>query len=287
MEVYVDLNNVSKLLPAVPDRVTEINSLGDFRRLLKAIGEDILQNNIAFHLMLDIGRFIAWIWFRLSVMNKNQWTFGSHFLNFSMAGGWICVAITERVWDVPVCASHLKKAKPLKIESPKYNKETRPGILHSCLDAFSLVQRRYQIFYWRQKNSYSVGDSGEEDLQGLERSPTLGERRERLDSENKVITDCITDISTKSDDQLSNTWSDNLASVKAALLWTLANSSERIKQLRILIVRRKRTVDDLLKQADGDSTKSKFAGGNIRVRSPHGVAYIKQLPLREQQPVIW
>ena len=98
-----------------------------------------------------------------------------------------------------------------------------------------------------------------------------------LDSEKKVITDYITDISTKSDDNHSNTSSDTLASVKAALLLTLANSSEPIKQLRILIVRRKRTVDDLLKQADGDWTKNKFAGGNIRVRSPHGVPYIKQL----------
>ena len=100
-----------------------------------------------------------------------------------------------------------------------------------------------------------------------------------LDSEKKVNTDYITDISTKSDDNLSNSSSDTLASVKTALLLTLANSSERIKQLRILIVRRKRTVDDLLKQADGDWTKSKFAGGNIRVRSPHSVPYIKQLPL--------
>ena len=77
-----------------------------------------------------------------------------------------------------------------------------------------------------------------------------------LDSE-KVITDYITDISTKSDDNLSNTSSDTLASVKAALLLTLANSSERIQQLRILIVRRKRTVDDLLKQADGDCMDKK------------------------------
>ena len=84
-----------------------------------------------------------------------------------------------------------------------------------------------------------------------------------LDSEKKVITDYITDISTKSDDNLSNTSSDTLASIKAALLLTLANSSERIKQLRSFIVRRKRTVDDLLKQADGDWTKSKFAGGNM------------------------
>ena len=108
----------------------------------------------------------------------------------------------------------------------------------------------------------------------MERSPALGERREMLDLEKKVITDCMTDISTKSDDNLSNTSSNNLASVRATLLLTLANSSGRIKQLRILIVRRKRMVDDLLKQADGDWTKSKFAGGNIQVRSPHGVPYI-------------
>ena len=56
MEVYVDLNNVSKLLPAVLDRVTEINRLEFFQGLLKSIEEGILQNNITFHLMLDIGR---------------------------------------------------------------------------------------------------------------------------------------------------------------------------------------------------------------------------------------
>ena len=37
MEVYVDLNNVSKLLPAVLDRVIEINRLEDFQDLLKSI----------------------------------------------------------------------------------------------------------------------------------------------------------------------------------------------------------------------------------------------------------
>ena len=37
MEVYVDLNNVSKLLPAVLDRVTEINRLDDFQGLSKSI----------------------------------------------------------------------------------------------------------------------------------------------------------------------------------------------------------------------------------------------------------
>ena len=48
MEVYVDLNNVSKLLPAVLDRMTEMNRLEAFEGLLKAIGEGILQNDIAF-----------------------------------------------------------------------------------------------------------------------------------------------------------------------------------------------------------------------------------------------
>ena len=86
-----------------------------------------------------------------------------------------------------------------------------------------------------------------------------------LDLENKVITDYITDISTRSDDNLSNTSSNNLASVKAALLLTLVSSSER---------------------ADGDWAISRFAGGNIRVRSSHGMPYIKQLQPREQQSVI-
>ena len=37
MEVYVDLNHVSKLLPAVLDRVAEINRLEDFQGLLNSI----------------------------------------------------------------------------------------------------------------------------------------------------------------------------------------------------------------------------------------------------------
>ena len=153
----------------------------------------------------------------------------------------------------------------LQIESPKYQKEIWPGILHSCLDSFSLASPTpiSNYFLPTARKTYSVGDSGEEDLYGMERSPALGERRERLDSEKNVITDCIIGISIKSDDNLSNTSSDNLTYVKAALLLTLAKSTERIKQLRMLMV------DDLLKQADGDWTKSKFAGGNMRVRSPH------------------
>ena len=43
----------------------------------------------------------------------------------------------------------------------------------------------------------------------------------------KVVTDCIADINTKSDDNFSNTSSDNLASVKAALLLTLAKGTNK------------------------------------------------------------
>ena len=108
----------------------------------------------------------------------------------------------------------------LQIESPKCYKEIWPVILHSCLYSFSLASPATISNYYlpTAKKPYSIGDSGEEDLYGMENSPALGERRERLDSEKMVITDCITGISTKSDDNLSNTSSDNLASVKAALL---------------------------------------------------------------------
>ena len=57
-------------------------------------------------------------------------------------------------------------------------------------------------FLLTSKIPYSAGDSGEEYFYRLERSSTLRERREMLDLENKVITDYITDISTRSDDNL-------------------------------------------------------------------------------------
>ena len=53
MEVYVDLKNVSKLLPAVLDRVTEINWLGNFQGLM----QKHTAKQYCFPSMLDIGRF--------------------------------------------------------------------------------------------------------------------------------------------------------------------------------------------------------------------------------------
>ena len=272
MEVYVDLNNVSKLLPAVLDRVTEINWLGDFQGLIQRQ----IAKQYCFPSMLDNGRFYSLdlisympykhesmeFWITLSKISKGK---GIRFLHAYKGKGvgrsGACITPEECKINFTVPSD-----TTLKIESPKYSKEIRPRILHSFLDSFSLASPTLiSNFLLTEKNPYSTGDSGEEGLYRLERSSTLGERREMLDFE-KVITDCITDISTKSDDNLSNTSSNNLASVKAALLLILANSSERV---------------------DGDWTQSKFAGGNIRVRSPHGMPCTKQFPPREQQSVIW
>ena len=57
----------------------------------------------------------------------------------------------------------------------------------------------------------------------IRKVPSTGKTRGKARLRKEVITDHITDISTKSADNLSNTSSYNLASVKAALLLTLAN----------------------------------------------------------------
>ena len=138
----------------------------------------------------------------------------------------------------------------LKLESPKYNKDIWPRILHPCLGSFSLASPTPISLSFDGKNIYIALTTP------VKKICKEWKDHQHWENAGKVITDCIADISTKSDVNFSNTSSDNLASVKAALLWILAHSS-------------------------------KFAGGNIRVRSPHGEPYIKQLPLREQQSFIW
>ena len=102
MEVCEDLNNVSKLLPAILDRVTEINRLEDLQALLKAIGEGILQNDIAFYLMLDIGRFYSLDSISSLRYEHESMGFGLYFLKFSRVRRHIfCLATRERVWDFP------------------------------------------------------------------------------------------------------------------------------------------------------------------------------------------
>ena len=73
-----------------------------------------MQKNIAFHLILDIGRFYSLDSISCMRYDQEYMEFWITFCKFSKVRGYIfCEATREGVWDVLVPVSHPKNAKSI------------------------------------------------------------------------------------------------------------------------------------------------------------------------------
>ena len=135
-------------------------------------------------------------------------------------------------------------------------------IFDSCVDSFSSAHQGadVKLSIDEKKIAYSIGDIGEENLYGFERAPTLKERQERLHEKKSIVAECTAEVKKNSSDKVIASISGaSVTSVKNALMITLTNTSGRIKELRLLIVKPKQTLEDLLKKVDGHWTISPLA----------------------------
>jgi hypothetical protein len=102
---------------------------------------------------------------------------------------------------------------------------------------------------------------GDEDVSGFESSPTLSERKTRISKEIKQIDNIKNFVEIKpTTSQLSL---NEKNSMKIALLLSIANLSQRINELRQLVVKRKIHLENLLNLVEGDWKKSKMANALV------------------------
>ena len=111
-----------------------------------------------------------------------------------------------------------------------------------------------------KKIAFGLGNSGDENLGGFENSPTLQQRKDRLDTEtnNLTVASSYVESNVNKGAVSVNDVRDN-NTLKEGLLLAISHLSARVQELRELTVRRKRHIENLMKAVEGDWKQSKLA----------------------------
>lgn len=269
-----DETELHRLLKDVTRILTEKGRYQDFVSVLKGIVDNTLTDNIALHLLLDVGNFYSndsihsiryseetlAFWLTVKKLFKGK---GINFFRGFKAQG------LDKVQE-----SHIKPkdcrinfAVPsnpiLARESSKYTiSAENPGILSLSLDAFAENNKfkDVKISIDGKKLALGIGNMGDENLCGHENAPTLQERKQRLATEIGNINSVTTSIETEIASGKKNVSDiERNSSVQKGLLLTISHISKRVKELRELTVKRKLHLENLIKNVEGDWRQSKFA----------------------------
>jgi hypothetical protein len=128
------------------------------------------------------------------------------------------------------------------------------------LESFSAINKGkdVKLSIDGKKLAIGLGKMGDEDLCGHEQEPTLLERKEKHESDINTVRSAKSLIELLNLDKSSCTNPD-IVLTKKALLITISNLSNRIKELREQIVKRETSVRNLTKQIEGDWRSCKVA----------------------------
>ena len=244
-------------LPGAIENMEKIGRKQDFISLLNSLKCGHLDNNIALHLLLDVARFYSkddirqmkypeesiQLWLTVKNIFKGRTiNFFQGYKSHVLVNSWHPTdsRINFAAPDVKV----------LQDESRKYRIDAeKPGILHIPLQAFAEAKGEVHVKLSidGQKVASGLGQMGEEDLCGHKTAPTLSERQGRLGTETQNI--CA--LKDKCQTQSATALADN-KSTKQSLIVAVNHMSNRVRELRVLVVSRKRMVQQLLRQVTGD-----------------------------------
>ena len=239
------------------------------------INRAILSEYIQLNLILDVGQF-----YRQSTISNMRYReesiafwatvqklFKGKRINFFRGynGEGNVVSVDGRVLPVDCKIHFAVPSNPvlLKETSTYTNDTSHPGLLNVALDAFANENRNNEVKLSidGKKLAIGCGEMGDEDVSGFESPPTLSERKTRISEEIKHIDNIKNFVEIKpTTSQLSL---NEKNSMKIALLLSIANLSQRINELRQLVVKRKIHLENLLNLVEGDWKKSKMANALV------------------------
>ena len=218
---------------------------------MKCIRKRILTENIAFHLLIDIGNFYSKdsinavrysnetldFWLTVQKLFKGK---GVNFFRGFKAQG--LNTMNESLSSISPLDCRINFSVPsnptLSKETSKYTLDAgSPGLLNISLHAFANANKGKDVKLSIDDKKLTIGrgDKGDENLSGFEISPTLMYRKDRL----KTETDNLTIIASR----LKETIADGVEKVdkmeddfkglmKQSLLISITHMSRRIKELR-------------------------------------------------------
>ena len=263
--MLTDDANIYQLISHVIDVMKDIGTISDVISVLQAIKNGYLNDNIAFHLLLDIGDFYSLnsinnvryskqslgFWVTVQKLFKGK---GINFFRGFRAEGQKQVGKVIHPSDCEI--NFLVPSDPILVkEASKFRLDaSKPGLLEISLDAFATQHKGddVKLSIDGKRIATGFGKMGEEDLGGFESKPTLQERQARLASEIKNLDECREVIS-------ENQNRGDIDTIRGAFCIAISHLSVRIKELRELEVKKKSLLGNLMKKVEGDWTISKLA----------------------------
>ena len=263
-------NAIYASMPQVISKLRAIGRDENFLSLLTAIAEGHLDENIALHLILDVGAFYGKHCInniRFSEESLSFWVtvsklFKGKGLNFFRGYKGECLNLEHGAIRPRDCLINFAVPSDPTIvnTASKYRIDVeRPGIIETTLQAYSErhADEDCKLCIDGKKLAYGVGNAGEEDLCGFETSPTLKEREKRHSEEITNLKGCKDMLNAVDETCLNhNLQAESQHNLKAALLVAINHMSSRIRELRLLIVKRELTVEKYMNQVEGDWQKS-------------------------------
>ena len=264
----------SDLYALVTEALETLQDVGrgsDFISLLKCINEHMLQDNIAFHLVLDVAHFLTLN--NVSQMRYNKtsimfWVivqklFKGKGINFfrGYKAGRLSGQTDSNVQSPRECRINfiVPTDTILSRECAKYRLDAiKPGILELALDSFANAHPNQDVKLSIDGKKLAVGFSelgGEEDLSGFECPPTLQQRRDLHKEQVKTLQD----VKHKVEEQVEPRVEDNNSDIKQALIIAVKNMSSRVKELREYVVKKQILLKSLTDKVTGDWKESKLA----------------------------
>ena len=292
VETNTEYENVYQDFQGVMDKMKEIGRFDDFCSLLRNIRGGSLDDSIALHLLLDIGQF-----YRQSTVYSMRYSDES--LSF-----WVTVAKLFKGKGISFFRGFKgegmqmnRNLTPLECRinfavpsDPIINREMKqfllnvekPGIIDISLDAFASAHGGKDVKLSLDGKKVATGfrdEHGDENLCGHEARPTLQERQSQHKEEITVLE--------KASEELKNAIADgkeyipSAETTKNALLVSISNMSNRVRELWQFIVKRQRWLDSLLKQVgDAQDWRKSHLAGSIsfwQTKIIHSHATIEEL----------
>ena len=266
-----DNSDLSELFFEVINVMDQYGRKDDFISMLHAIKDGYLLQNIAFHLLLDVGLFYGLssisnmrydkqslaFWITVHKLFKGR---GINFFRGYKAEG---ITRVERITPSDCKINFIVPSdKVLQRESAVYKMDSsHPGLLKISLDAFSNENagQDVKLSMDGKKLSIGFGELGEEDLGGLEEPPTLKDRKERIANEIETLGEIKVTLEMHNVQSLINLDPDVKSSLRKLLIVSISNMSHRIKEIRELSVRKKTQLENLKQKVDGKWIDCKFA----------------------------
>ena len=180
------------------------NRLDDFYNLLAAIADGYLEDNIALHLMLEIGQFYSYDSIhsmRYSETSLTFWAtvqkiFKGKCVNFFRGhkGEGVRDANDGAISPVDCRINFAVPSDQILAQfTKKYKLEVlNPGIMDTLIDSYTdaFPDTSVKLSMDEKTLCYGLGKGGEEDLCGHETSPTLLERQKRHKQELDNLQQC-------------------------------------------------------------------------------------------------